>query len=71
MSGPRQVEAEPVEDQAKVCPICSQAWEDHNLTRARTCARVLEEALSLGERRFITISAPKRRLPEGILRITK
>ena len=74
MNGPssdREVEAVPADDQARACPICHQTWEEHNLTRARTCFRVLEEALALAERRLVTISAPKRRLPDDILRINR
>ena len=32
------------------CPICREAWDDHNLVRARRCLSQLEEALRLAER---------------------
>ena len=31
------------------CPICGEAWDDHNLVRARRCLSRLEEALRLAE----------------------
>jgi hypothetical protein len=74
LSGPsvdRKVDTEPATDQTQVCPICRQAWEGHNLIRARACSRALEEALALAEHRLVTISAPKRRLPDDILRISR
>jgi hypothetical protein len=70
-SADREVEEEPADEPAGSCPICHQAWEDHNLIRARVCCRALEEALAIAERRLVTISAPKRRLPDDILPIKR
>jgi len=52
-----------------ICPICREAWDAHNLPRARACQRTLEEALALAERRKLKASHRKRRTADGILRI--
>ena len=55
--------------EAEGCPVCRQAWGDHNLPRARACSRSLEEALALAEHRLLSLSDSRKRTPDDVLPI--
>jgi hypothetical protein len=61
--------AEQAAGEAEGCPVCRQAWGDHNLPRARACSRSLEEALALAEHRLLSLSDSRKRTPDDVLPI--
>ena len=66
-----EVDPEPAAIEPEPCPICRHSWDDHNLPRARACYRTLEQAVAIAEQLLLSMSDPRKRLPDDLLGVCR